>query len=99
MLLGARGEGRLGAQVDLTATAERADAALFSEAGGFVLAAAPELLPAIRALLAEHGLAAHDLGWTGGDRLVAGYAGATVLDLSLDSAAAAWLGAVPEAMA
>lgn len=99
MLLGSRGEGRLGAMLDLTATAERADGALFSEAGGFVLAAVPELVPAIRDLLRTHGAAVYDLGRTGGERLQASYGEPIVLDLAVSELAAAWLGAVPEAMA
>ena len=99
MLLGSRGQGRLGATLDLTACAERADAALFSEAGGFILAALPELVPAVRDLLLSHGVELHDLGRTGGERLQARYGERFVLDLAVGELAAAWLGAVPEAMA
>ena len=99
MLLGGRGEGRLGAILDLTAVAERADAALFSESGGFVLAAVPELLPAIRRVCQEHGVDVHGIGSTGGERLIAGFSQKMVLDVATGDLAAAWLGAVPEAMA
>jgi phosphoribosylformylglycinamidine (FGAM) synthase-like enzyme len=99
MLLGGRGEGRLGAVLDLSATAERADAALFSEAGGFVLAAVPEFLPAIRRVLREHGVEGHQIGYTAGDRLRATHGETTVLDVAVGDLSAAWLGAVPEAMA
>lgn len=99
MLLGARADGRLGAALDLTNVGDRADAALFSEAGGFVLAAVPELLPAIQRVLDEHGVEAHIIGRTGGSRLSARFNGETVLDLALEAAGAAWHVAVAEAMA
>lgn len=99
MLLGGRGEGRLGAVLDLSATGERADAALFSEAGGYVLAAVPELLPAIRRVLREHGVEGHEIGYTAGNRLTASHGGTAVLDVAVSDLSAAWLGAVPEMMA
>ncbi|HEV7216146.1 MAG TPA: AIR synthase-related protein, partial [Chloroflexota bacterium] len=99
MLLGSRGQGRLGATLDLTAAGPSAGAALFSEAGGFVLAAVPDFVPAIRELLRAHGVGAYDLGHTGGERLQASYGEHVALDLAVGELAAAWLAAVPEAMA
>ncbi len=99
MLLGARGDGRLGAELDLSAVAERADAALFSEAGGFLVAVVPELIPAVERVLRERALEVVVVGRTGGDRLLVRHAGATVLDVPVADLASAWLGAVPEAMA
>lgn len=99
MLLGARGEGRLGAALHLAGVADRADAALFSEAGGYLLAVTPALLPGIGRVLARYGVEAREIGYTGGDRLIATFDEHTVLDAPVEALATTWLNAVPEAMA
>ncbi|MGI8913583.1 MAG: phosphoribosylformylglycinamidine synthase subunit PurL [Chloroflexota bacterium] len=99
MLVGGRGEGRLGAKLDLTAIAERADAALFCEGGGFVVAAVPELLPAIKLVLRAQRVDSIEIGNTGGERLQAQFGQTVVLDVDVRELASAWLGAVPAVMA
>jgi hypothetical protein len=59
----------------------------------------PDFVPAIRELLRAHGVGAYDLGHTGGERLQASYGEHVALDLAVGELAAAWLAAVPEAMA
>jgi hypothetical protein len=59
----------------------------------------PELSPAIRRVLQEHGVEGHQIGYTAGDRLTATHGGTAVLDVAVSDLSAAWLGAVPEAMA
>jgi phosphoribosylformylglycinamidine synthase subunit PurL len=90
MCLGGEGEGTIGASLLPTqewAPGVAASAALFGEAGGFVVAVRPHSREEFEASARAHGASARRLGMTGGSRLrIDG-----VFDVSLSDLSLAWM--------
>jgi phosphoribosylformylglycinamidine synthase len=75
-------------------------ATLFGEsASRVVVSVRPERLERLRALAAEHGVPAHEIGRTGGDRITLKVDGVTVVDVNARNAEAAWASAIEARMA
>ena len=93
--------GAVGAEIDLTAHADAsnlrdATALLFSESPSrIVLSLAPEALPQLQAIAAEHGVPCAVIGRVGGDRLQIACDGATILSDEIAALEAGWRNALP----
>ncbi|MCL4544800.1 MAG: phosphoribosylformylglycinamidine synthase subunit PurL [Chloroflexi bacterium] len=95
MLLGPRALGRLGARLCLDDLGSRPDVALFSEAGGIVLAVAPAYVTPLLRLADGAGLTPYVIGETGGNSLRIELNGVLLYTLEMGSVAQAWWNAVP----
>ncbi len=90
MCLGGEGTGTIGASLlptDQWAPGVPPSAALFGEAGGFVVAVAPENALAFEAEVRSHGALARRLGMTGGSRLRVEH----LCDVALADLAESWM--------
>ena len=86
----------IGAKVRVPATMEVC-LDLFGEFPTRVLVSAPDAAGVV-AKAAEYGLAAHDIGAVGGERLVVEYEGAVAVDLDINELESLWEGALPDLM-
>ncbi|MFD2368578.1 phosphoribosylformylglycinamidine synthase subunit PurL [Brevibacillus sp. GCM10020057] len=88
------GEG-FGAQVSLESDL-RPDVLLFSESQSrILLSTSQDQAEALLALAAEHGVAAAQIGTTGGDKLVISVNGTEAINASIQEVKAAWKDAIP----
>ena len=87
--------GKLGATIELQATA-RLDAVLFGEAGSrIIVEVAPEHLDLAHTIFAKENVTLTDLGTLGGDTLTIRVNGATVVEEQVARLEATWKGAIP----